>query len=120
MIVSQTPTDITGVLEIYCGTQAVIAGPNLQGVYTVSAPDGSITQEELDFAVAEAAKEVGAMTNRALLFAKAKTAQINNDIFLQLATPTAGQLAAQVKQLTRQVNALLKLEIQDLSDLNNT
>lgn len=120
MLTSVTPTDISRVLGIYCGGQAVIAGPNLQGVFTVSVPDGVLSQEELDFAVAEASKEVGATANRALLFAKAKTALINNEIFLQLTTPTTAQLTAQLKQLTRQVNALIKIEIQDLSDINNT
>ena len=45
---------------------------------------------------------------------------IANATFLALAAPTNAQVLAQTKALTRQVNALIKLRVQDLADLSGT
>lgn len=44
----------------------------------------------------------------------ARAALGNNRAFLSTASPTNAQTLAQVKALTRQVNALIRLELQDL------
>lgn len=64
--------------------------------------------------------ETTAETNAATLTAKAKTALTNNNTFLAIASPTNTDIVAQVKALTRQVNALIKLEIQDLANTTGT
>lgn len=64
--------------------------------------------------------ETTAQTNADSLVSKARTALTNNNTFLAIASPTAAQVATQVKALTRQVNALIKLEIQDLADTTGT
>lgn len=43
-----------------------------------------------------------------------------NKTFLALSSPTAAQVGAQVKSLTRQVNALLRLRLNALSDLTDS
>jgi hypothetical protein len=59
-------------------------------------------------------------TNRAALLAKAATALTTNATYLAIASPTNAQNTAQVKALTRQVNALLKLATAALSDTTGT
>lgn len=45
------------------------------------------------------------------LHARARTALAGNATYLALATPTAAQTTAQVKALTRQINALIRLVV---------
>ena len=59
-------------------------------------------------------------TNATSLRDKARTALTGNNTFLGIASPTNAQVSAQVKALTRQVNALIKLEVGDLSDTTGT
>lgn len=49
------------------------------------------------------------------LLAAAETALTNNKAFLALAAPTAAQAITQVQALTRQVDALIRLAVGDLS-----
>ncbi len=58
--------------------------------------------------------------NRSELEKKAVQALANNATFLAIATPTAAQNAAQAKALTRQVNALIRLQLADLADISDT
>jgi hypothetical protein len=45
-----------------------------------------------------------------------RTAYANNEDFLALSPPTQAQVVAQVNALTRQVNALIRLQVPDLLD----
>ena len=51
---------------------------------------------------------------------RAAAALTNNADFLALASPTNAQAVTQVKALTRQVNALLRLELRALDDITDT
>lgn len=53
-------------------------------------------------------------TNTAALLAKADAALSGNADFLALASPSNAQAVAQVRRLTRQVNALLRMSRRDL------
>ncbi len=70
------------------------------------------TQAELDATTST--------TNGAALLAKAATALTNNAAFLAVASPTNAQAVAQVKALTRQVNALIRLVGRDLLSTDGT
>lgn len=70
------------------------------------------TQAELDATTST--------TNGAALLAKAATALTNNAAFLAVASPTNAQAVAQVKALTRQVNALIRLARRDLLSTDGT
>lgn len=51
---------------------------------------------------------------------KARQALASNASFLALATPTNAQTVAQVRALTRQTNALLRLYLDALNDVSDT
>ncbi len=59
-------------------------------------------------------------TNEADLIARAKTALTANAAFLAAKNPTTAQAVAQVKALTRQVNALIRLVGRDLLSTDGT
>ena len=61
-----------------------------------------------------------ALGNLTGLQTKAQNAQNNNAAYLALASPTNAQVVAQVAALTRQCNALIKLEVQDLTSTTGT
>ena len=50
-------------------------------------------------------------TERSTMQAQARTAHNNNVTYIALASPTNAQVAAQVKDLTRQMNAIIKLVV---------
>lgn len=50
-------------------------------------------------------------TQDATLRSQARTAHTNNQTYIALASPSNAQIAAQVKALTRQVNALIELVV---------
>ena len=52
------------------------------------------------------------------LVTAAQTALANNHTFLALPSPTAAQSVAQVQALTRQIDALIRLAVGDLSGTN--
>lgn len=84
------------------------------GVVTSTRP---YTAAEID--AANAANAAALLdTNAAALLAKADAALATNATFRALASPTNAQTLAQVKALTRQVSALLRLARRDL--LNTT
>lgn len=51
---------------------------------------------------------------------RATTALVNNATFLAITAPTQAQAVAQVKALTRQVNALIRLQLSALSDISDS
>lgn len=59
-------------------------------------------------------------TNTQDLHGKARQALTANATYLAISAPTAAQNTAQVKSLTRQVNALIKLQLRDLADVSGT
>lgn len=67
-----------------------------------------------------AGPEATAETNRRALVAKAQTALTGNVTYLALASPSAAQNTAQVKALTRQVNALIRLATKALDVTTGT
>ena len=77
------------------------------------------TPEENALADAEAAAstEVG---NELALLAKVPQAIQTNNAFLAITSPTNAQVVTQVKVLTRQVTALMKLVAHDLMDTSGT
>ncbi|HEY0751426.1 MAG TPA: hypothetical protein VGD26_09725 [Chitinophagaceae bacterium] len=58
--------------------------------------------------------------NEDSLVSKARAALNSNNTYLAIASPTAAQNTAQIKSLTRQINALIKLQIRDLLDITGT
>ena len=58
--------------------------------------------------------------NATTILAKAKQALAANAAFLALATPSSAQNAAQIKLLTREVNALLRLALSEFDDVSGT
>lgn len=60
------------------------------------------------------------VANGRTLQQKARQALIDNGTYLAIATPTAAQNTAQVKRLTRQVNALIRLQLNELADVTDT
>lgn len=86
------------------------------GVETLARP---YTPEENAEADARAQAQTEA-TNEADLMAKARNAITGNKNFLAIASPTNAQTVAQVKALTRQMNAMIRLEVRDLLDTSGT
>lgn len=86
------------------------------GVETLDRP---YTPEENADADARA-KLATEATNEADLLAKARNAINGNKNFLAIASPTNAQTVTQVKALTRQMNALIRLEVRELLDTSGT
>lgn len=59
-----------------------------------------------------------ARENEAAIRARAAAALVANREFLDLVAPTGAQVVAQVRALTRQANALIRLELRDLSGVD--
>jgi hypothetical protein len=61
-----------------------------------------------------------AETNRRALISKAQAALTSNATYLAITSPTTAQNTAQVKALTRQVNALIRLTVKALDTTTGT
>lgn len=59
-------------------------------------------------------------TNMDALLVKARQALVANAAFLAIASPTAAQVAAQAKLLTRETNVLLRLLLSELDAITDT
>lgn len=77
------------------------------------------TPEENAAADAEAAEGVRSL-NETELRSRAEQALAANLTYLGITSPTSAQVGAQVKRLTKQVNALIRLEIAALDDISDT
>lgn len=89
---------------------------NKAGAEVVNRP---FTAEENAIADALAVQDTQNANKQALL-QKAAAALTANASFLALASPTTAQAVTQVKALTRQVNALIKLAVNDLANQDGT
>ena len=58
--------------------------------------------------------------NRRTITTKAQTALSANATFLAMSSPTAAQIRTQVNRLTREVNALIRLQLGDLDTTQDT
>lgn len=118
MTIATSTVEISGLTDYLDPLEAVVTGP-VAGVWTITAPD-TVNQATLDAAVASEIAYRLALQNTAALMVKAAAAQVSNATFLALASPTNAQTLAQVKALTRQSNALIKLASADLSNTTGT
>jgi hypothetical protein len=59
-------------------------------------------------------------TNQETIIGKAKAALAANNTFLAIASPTAAQVSAQVKLLTRENNAIVRLLLNDMTNASDT
>lgn len=82
---------------------------------TASNPTGSVDRE---FIVTPGAGTPAA--NQQTLTAKAQAALINNATFLVIGNPTQAQAVTQVQALTRQVNALIRLALNQFDTTTGT
>lgn len=74
------------------------------------------TDAQLQTAINNAAAAFADYTaNRQTLLTQARTALGNNATYLAIPAPTQAQAAAQVAALTRQVNALIRFAVNDLT-----
>ena len=94
-------------------------------IYTAFNSSGVQTSTRAYTAAENAKADEDALTslyavNEAALLAKVPTALTTNNTYLAVANPTTAQNTAQVKALTRQVNALLKLRANDLANTSGT
>lgn len=69
---------------------------------------------------AAAAAFVDRDSNRATIAAKAKQALDANDTFLAVATPTNAQILAQVRAVTRECSALIRLVLDEVETTGGT
>lgn len=92
---------------------------NENGVLTYYNDGVQITAAEARALFAATADGTAAVNEKALLD-KIGTALSNNATYLALASPTAAQNTAQIRALTRQVNALLRLVGRQLNDTSGT
>lgn len=95
-----------------------VTGP-VNGLWTIDAPD-EVTKAQLDAAIALQQAGMSVVSNREALLTKATAAVVVNNAFLAVASPTNAQVVAQVRALTRQNNALIKLITNNLSDVSGT
>lgn len=90
-------------------------------VYTAwDAAGVQLTSRPFTAADDAASSAASSASNGADLLAKARGALAANATFLAIASPTNAQTLAQVKALTRQVNALIRLEAGDLTSVDGT
>lgn len=98
--------------------EITITGP-VDGIWTIEAPD-SVTKEELDAAIALQLQSVHTQRNFETLLTKASTALEDNALYLSFPAPALEEITAQVEALTRQVNLMIRLRLNDYNDISDT
>lgn len=96
-----------------------------QIVSQVTSPDGLWTTTTFDDGTVIVGPAAGTplatqQANQQTLLSKAQTALGNNQTYLAIASPTNAQVAAQVKALTRQVDALIRLQLAAFDTISDT
>lgn len=111
--------------DTYSGGKLVARLDDQTGKATTYNADGTVAttrnltaEETAQFAAAAAANT--AFSNAESLRQKAGQALTTNAAHLALASPSTAQNTAQVKALTRQVNALIRLQIDQTDDISGT
>ena len=82
-------------------------------------PDGSFLGPERDMTTSELSAH-RAQDNEEALIAKASGAVSNNITFLADANVTQAEAVVQLQKLTKQVNALIKLQVRDFANTDGT
>lgn len=120
MTTATTTTELTGLNDTLnqLSPEFTITGPDA-GVWTITMPD-TVSQVDLDAAIVTEIGILTAIANMVILSAQAKAAQTGNNNFLAIPTPTQAQSLAQIKALTRQSTALIKMVIGDLDSTTGT
>lgn len=94
------------------------------GLVVYVADNGTLTAQQVTTAVAPiVAAQTAADTaaaNQQTLLSRAQTALTNNEAFLAIASPTTAQTLTQVKALTRQIDALIRLGQGLITDISDT
>jgi hypothetical protein len=81
------------------------------GGYIPGSPGGNVIDEAEEPDPPEMVEQVARQVVTLDLHARARQALTDNASFLAVGTPTQAQTLAQVRRLTRQVNALIRLTI---------
>ena len=118
MTTATLPVDPASAQMLWATIGSIVTGP-VAGVWTITAPD-SVSQETLDGFAAQAHAEIIAHNNALALMDKGRAALVINADFLALGAPTNAQVLAQTKALTRQVNALIRLQTFTIADTSGT
>lgn len=119
MVTGTSTVDIQNYVGLYLDTNGMTFSGPVVGVWTITSPL-DISQVEFDAGIASTAAYVVALNNKAILLAKGIAALAVNATFMALAAPTNAQTLAQVKALTKQNNAVIKLLAEDLSNTTGT
>lgn len=110
-------TYIDGVLrERWDDTTRTYTAWDASGVQTSTRPYTAAENAAADASAAALA----ASTNLATLQQRAQNALTNNATYLAIASPTQAQAVAQVGKLTRQMNALIRITINQLQDISDS
>lgn len=94
-------------------------------ISTVTNPDGTTTTTQTDAQgnvqwTSRSIAKTPEQDNADLLRSRATAALTANATFLAIASPTNAQVAAQVRTLTKENNALIRLLLNLLSDITDT
>jgi hypothetical protein len=88
-------------------------------VHYFDAAGNEVSKAALPTAVASTAEFI-AETNRRALLSKASSALLANATYLAIGSPTSAQNTAQIRALTRQVTALIRLTTRALDTQDGT